>query len=169
MQVSITESSVCTAHLCCPGTLGPLNANAPQRARLVLSLQDVQQRLHYCSCAGLLTLQLAITAAVTAVFCLSTPVKTFVWSNPWTFWTPFAASLALVLVLSCSESARRSHPTNIIVLLLFTGCEAVLVGTISAMYDTQVVLLAAVMTVGITACLTLYALQTKRDFTAAGG
>jgi FtsH-binding integral membrane protein len=57
----------------------------------------------------------------------------------------------------------------LIVLLLFTACEAVLVGTISAMYDTQVVLIAAVMTVGITACLTLYALQTKRDFTAAGG
>ena len=34
---------------------------------------------------------------------------------------------------------------------------------------TQVVLLAALMTVGITGCLTLYALQTKRDFTASGG
>jgi FtsH-binding integral membrane protein len=117
---------------------------------------------------GLLTLQLAITAGVTAVFCLSAPVKTFVWSNPWTFWTPFAASLALVIFLSFSETARRSHPTNLVVLLLFTACESVLVG-ISAMYDTQVVLLAATMTVGITACLTLYALQTKRDFTAAGG
>lgn len=126
----------------------------------------------YCcvfASTGLLTLQLAITAAVTAVFCLSAPVKTFVWSNPWTFWTPFAASLALVVYLSCSETARRSHPTNIIVLLLFTACEAVLVGTISAMYDTQVVLLAALMTVGVTASLSLYAMQTKRDFTASGG
>lgn len=119
--------------------------------------------------AGLLTVQLAITAAVSAGFILSPPVKTYVWSNPWTFWTPFAASLALVVFLSCSESARRSHPTNLIILLLFTACEAVLVGTISAMYDTQVVLMAATMTVGITTCLTLYAMQTKRDFTAAGG
>lgn len=119
--------------------------------------------------AGLLTVQLAITAAVTAGFIFSPPVKAYVWSNPWTFWTPFAASLALVLFLSCSETARRSHPTNLIILLLFTACEAVLVGTISAMYDTQVVLIAATMTVGITTCLTLYAMQTKRDFTAAGG
>lgn len=119
--------------------------------------------------AGLLTVQLAITAAVTAGFILSPSVKTYVWSNPWTFWTPFAASLALVVFLSCSESARRSHPTNLVILLLFTACEAVLVGTISAMYDTQVVLMAATMTVGITTCLTLYAMQTKRDFTAAGG
>eukprot|EP00878_Enallax_costatus_P001576 GHUV01001727.1.p1 GENE.GHUV01001727.1~~GHUV01001727.1.p1 ORF type:complete len:119 (+),score=11.16 GHUV01001727.1:352-708(+) len=29
--------------------------------------------------------------------------------------------------------------------------------------------MAAVLTVGVTACLSLYALQTKRDFTAAGG
>jgi hypothetical protein len=154
------------------------------------------------------------------------------------------------VALSCSESLRRSHPTNLVVLLLFTACEAVMVGVISAMYDTQVcvcvllggvvvcvvvgwcwcfvggdgagffvslraeglrlvqrmyrmqtyalararvpshaadlccatnqptnrptdrpqvVLVAAVMTVGITASLTLYALQTKRDFTASGG
>lgn len=114
-------------------------------------------------------MQLAITAAVTAVFCLSAPVKTFVWSNQWAFWVPFVLSLALVVYLSCSESARRSHPTNLVVLLLFTACEAVLVGTISAAYDTQVVLLAAIMTVGITASLTMYAMQTKSDFTASGG
>lgn len=118
---------------------------------------------------GLLAVQLAITAGVAATFILSAPVKAFVLGNPATFWVAFGLSLALVLVLSCSESARRSHPTNLVLLLAFTGAEAVLVGTISAMYDTDVVVLAAALTVGMTLCLSAYAMQTKRDFTASGG
>ncbi|WIA21056.1 hypothetical protein OEZ86_004936 [Tetradesmus obliquus] len=118
---------------------------------------------------GLLTVQLAITAGVTALFIGSPAVKSYVYSNQWTFWTAFGASLGLVLLLSCWEQARRQHPLNLIFLFSFTACEAVLVGTISSMYNTDIVLIAATLTVGITLCLSLYALQTKRDFTAAGG
>lgn len=74
-----------------------------------------------------------------------------------------------MLVLSCWEQARRQHPLNLIILFLFTACESVLVATISSFYDTDIVLMAAALTVGVTTCLSLYALQTKRDFTAAGG
>jgi FtsH-binding integral membrane protein len=95
-------------------------------------------RRHHASTTGLLTVQLAITAGVTAAFCLSPPLKSYVLASPWTFWVAFLASLGLVIALSCSESLRRSHPTNLIALLVFTGCESVLVGMISAMYDTQV-------------------------------
>eukprot|EP00878_Enallax_costatus_P001507 GHUV01001658.1.p1 GENE.GHUV01001658.1~~GHUV01001658.1.p1 ORF type:complete len:249 (+),score=27.99 GHUV01001658.1:548-1294(+) len=118
---------------------------------------------------GLLSVQLAITAAVTAAFLYSPGVKSYVYANQWTFWTAFGASLVLVLVLSCWEQARRQHPLNLIFLFLFTACESVLVATISSFYNTDIVLMAAVLTVGVTACLSLYALQTKRDFTAAGG
>lgn len=44
-----------------------------------------------------------------------------------------------------------------------------MVATISAQYDTPVVLMAAAITAGVTFCLTMYAMQTKYDFTAAGG
>lgn len=118
---------------------------------------------------GLLSVQLAITAAVTAAFLFSPGAKAYVYANQWTFWTAFGASLAIVVFLSCSETARRQHPLNLIFLFLFTGCESVLVATISSFYDTDIVFMAAALTVGITACLTLYAMQTKRDFTAAGG
>lgn len=87
----------------------------------------------------------------------------------WTFWTAFGLSLGLVLLLSCWEQARRQHPLNLIVLFAFTACESVLVATISSMYNTNVVLIAASLTVGITLCLSLYAMQTKHDFTTAGG
>jgi hypothetical protein len=118
---------------------------------------------------GLLSVQLAITAAVTAGFLFSPGVKSYVSTNQWTFWTAFGVSLGLVLVMSCWEQARRQHPLNLIFLFLFTACESVLVATISSFYNTDIVLMAAGLTVGVTLCLTLYAMQTKRDFTAAGG
>jgi FtsH-binding integral membrane protein len=116
----------------------------------------------------LLSAQLLITVGIAAAIFL-TPARSFVFANPWTFWASFGVSFGLILVLACSESARRSHPTNLIILFLFTACEAVLLGTISATYDTEIVLLAAGITAGATLVLSLYAMQTKHDFTAAGG
>lgn len=118
---------------------------------------------------GLLTLQLAITVAVSAVFILSPAANLYVRHNPWTFWVAFGVSLSLILGLSCSETARRRHPYNLIMLFTFTVCEAFLIGTVTAMYDTDVVLLAAAITTGVTLALSLYAMQTKYDFTTSGG
>eukprot|EP00775_Hariotina_reticulata_P007721 gene7721-7920_t len=118
---------------------------------------------------GLLTAQLALTVAVAAAFLFSPGLNAYVMSSPWLFWGAFGVSLALVVTLACSEQARRSHPTNLILLFVFTACEAVMVGLISSMYNTDVVFMAAALTLGITFCLTMYAMQTKHDFTAAGG
>lgn len=118
---------------------------------------------------GLLTVQLAITAAVTALFMASQPIKTYMATNPWVFMTSFGVSLGLIVFLGCSENARRTHPLNLICLFAFTLCEAILVATISATYSTDVVLLAVGITAAVTLGLTSYAMQTKRDFTAAGG
>jgi protein lifeguard len=71
--------------------------------------------------------------------------------------------------MACSESARRSSPTNIILLGLFTFFESILVGAISSQYKTQIVLLALVLTASIVIGLTLFAFQTKYDFTMCGG
>jgi hypothetical protein len=53
-------------------------------------------------------------AGITAAFLFHPNVKTYVASNPWTLWTPLIASFALVITLSCSQAARRSHPLNLI-------------------------------------------------------
>jgi FtsH-binding integral membrane protein len=74
-------------------------------------------------------------------------------------------SIALLLVLACSEKARRSHPTNIILLALFTCAEAFLVGMISSYWDTQVVLIAFVATAAVVVGITIAAFQTKLDVT----
>ncbi|GLI60681.1 hypothetical protein VaNZ11_002883 [Volvox africanus] len=118
---------------------------------------------------GLLGAQLLITAAVTALFVLSAPVKAYVFTNQWPFWTAFAVSMVLILALSFSEKLRRSHPLNIFVLAGFTLCEAVLVGTVSAMYDTKIVLLAIGITTVVVLGCALFATQSKVDLTIANG
>eukprot|EP00882_Tetradesmus_deserticola_P031243 GHRQ01035325.1.p1 GENE.GHRQ01035325.1~~GHRQ01035325.1.p1 ORF type:complete len:230 (-),score=87.82 GHRQ01035325.1:3-692(-) len=119
----------------------------------------------------LLPLQLSSMhpSTTTASRCTCLCVLPLSFAVQWTFWAAFGTSLGLVLLLSFWEQARRQHPLNLVFLFAFTAAEAVLVGTISSMYNTDVVLIAALLTVGMTACLSLYATQTKRDFTAAGG
>ncbi len=56
---------------------------------------------------------------------------------------------------------RRQHPLNMVMLLAFTLCEAVLLGAASATYDTRVVVLALGITAGVVCALSLFALQTK--------
>jgi protein lifeguard len=118
---------------------------------------------------GLLGLQLALTAAVASVFVCSASAKAFISSKPWLLMASMITSLVIVVVLSFSESARRSYPKNMVLLFAFTLAESILVGAISARYDTTSVVIAAALTAGITVSLSLYAMRTKNDFTAAGG
>lgn len=78
-------------------------------------------------------------------------------------------SLVLVVLVSCCfQNVARQVPFNYIFLLVVTVCEAVVVGFICAMYTGQSVLIAAGMTGGIFALLTVYACTTKSDFTGMG-
>lgn len=70
---------------------------------------------------------------------------------------------------SFSDTARRQHPTNLVLMFAFTLAESVLVGAITAQYNTEVVVLAFGITAVVSLSLTAYALQTKYDFTASGG
>lgn len=58
---------------------------------------------------------------------------------------------------------------NYILLAIFTICESYLVAFICSLYTAVSVIIAAVLTAGMTITLTLYALFTKRDFTMYGG
>ena len=58
---------------------------------------------------------------------------------------------------------------NFIILGIFTFCEGFLLGVIASRYDTDSVLIAVGITCGVTLALTLFAFQTKWDFTMCGG
>ena len=53
--------------------------------------------------------------------------------------------------------------------ILFAVCEGFMLGTVSAYYDQDAVLMAAGITAAVTIGLTLFAFQTKWDFTTCGG
>ena len=64
---------------------------------------------------------------------------------------------------------RRQFPTNLIFLGLFTGAEGFMLGTLCARFDAEAILYAIAITGGVTLALTIFAFQTKIDFTACGG
>jgi FtsH-binding integral membrane protein len=59
----------------------------------------------------------------------------------------------------------RSYPANLLFLAGFTGFEAYSVSVIVSFYESRIVLQAVVLTAGIFIALTLFACQTKYDFT----
>jgi FtsH-binding integral membrane protein len=61
---------------------------------------------------------------------------------------------------------RKSYPTNLVFLGIFTALEAYTISVITSFYDSKIVLEALVFTFGIFIALTLFACQTKYDFTA---
>lgn len=101
---------------------------------------------------------------------------------------PMVGTIVLICVIVCCENARRSSPTNVILLGAFTLCESVLVGFISSTYKPKIVrlktywksceflidksfqvLLAVGLTAAIVLGLTIFAFQTRFDFTVLGG
>ncbi|KAG1675782.1 hypothetical protein FOA52_012438 [Chlamydomonas sp. UWO 241] len=138
---------------------------------------------------GLLSLQLIITAAVATAMVTVPSVKAAVAGNPFILIAALIASFVLILVLACSESARRSHPTNLILMFMFTACQsarrshptnsilmfmftacqALLVGSACASYSATVVAMAFVITAVVVTGLVMFTLQTKYDLTSMHG
>jgi len=96
-------------------------------------------------------------------------IKSYVRENRWPYYTSMALMLVCLISMACCESVRRKTPTNFIFLTVFTACEGVMLGTVSTFYDVDAVLIAVGITAGVTFALTVFAFQTKIDFTACGG
>lgn len=61
---------------------------------------------------------------------------------------------------------RKSYPTNLVFLSGFTAMEAYCISVITSFYDSKIVIEALVFTLGIFVALTLFACQSKYDFTS---
>lgn len=61
---------------------------------------------------------------------------------------------------------RKSYPTNLLFLSLFTFAEAYTISVIVSFYNANIVFNAVVLTGGIFVFLSLFACQTKYDFTS---
>ena len=79
------------------------------------------------------------------------------------------ANITTLIMLACSKEMARKVPTNYILLFTFTVTEAYIVGVICSETEPRIVMIAWLLTAGITLSLFMYALTTKTDFTFMGG
>lgn len=118
---------------------------------------------------SILTVQLAITFTFVSVVLLHEPTKQMVRSSPGLFWIAFFVMLGALIGIACCGEIRRKAPMNFILLGLFTFAESFLVSVVTAQYNAQEVMLAFGITAAVCLGLTLFAFQTKYDFTMMGG
>ena len=118
---------------------------------------------------GLVACQLALTAAVSAIFMYNHAIRHFVLHAPSLTMVSFFVSLGF---LFGAHLNKDSHPTNLYMLLGFTLSIAWSVGVTCAMYASAgygfLVLEAVGITASVTAGLSLYTLRSKQDFSYLG-
>ncbi|XP_060745688.1 protein lifeguard 4 [Tachysurus vachellii] len=113
----------------------------------------------------ILSVQIILTTALSALFMFCEPIKNFLHSSPSLVLLSAIGSLFLIIALAIY---RHQHPVNLYLLLAFTVLEAVSVGTTVTFYEYSVVLQAFVLTSAVFVGLTAYTLQSKRDFSKLG-
>jgi len=118
---------------------------------------------------GILMIQLLITMGIIAFFTFVESARLFALRNRYLYWVAFAILMVTMIAMVCCESARRKAPTNYIFLGIFTLAEGFMLGTITAAFNAESVLIAVGICAGVTLALTLFAFQTKYDFTTCGG
>ncbi|KAK2553992.1 Protein lifeguard 4 [Acropora cervicornis] len=114
---------------------------------------------------GILTAQLSLTIIVAAIFMYTESIKSVVQSRPELLIVAFVLSFGLMIGLMFK---RKEHPTNMYLLLAFTLSEAYTIGTLVTFFDQVLVLEAFVLTMATTLALTIYTMQSKRDYSSWG-
>ena len=106
--------------------------------------------------------------AIIGIFTLES-VKEYSVHHPEMWILALVIMLVSLISLACCEGIRRKTPHNFIFLGLYTACWGVMLGCMAAAFQADAVLIALGITAGVTLGLTLFAFQTKIDFTACGG
>ncbi|CAH8517798.1 unnamed protein product [Heterobilharzia americana] len=116
-----------------------------------------------------LSVQLLFTLVIVCIFVLVLPVRNWVRRNPWFYYLAYAIFFVTYLVLGCIVSVRRKVPGNYICLTVFTLALSYMAGSIGAFYGAEAALIAVAITFALCLCITLFAIQTRIDFTMCSG
>ncbi|XP_069317966.1 protein lifeguard 2-like [Eulemur rufifrons] len=117
----------------------------------------------------ILSVQLLVTAAIISVFVFWNGLREWVKANPWFTYVTFPAFFVVLIILTCCGKLLRHVPVNYIFLGLFTVLQGLMLGAVTSFYKVHEVLWATAATTLVTLALTLFALQTKWDFTLLHG
>ncbi|RMZ73603.1 bax inhibitor family [Pyrenophora seminiperda CCB06] len=112
---------------------------------------------------AILTVQLLATAAVSFVSMTSATYRHWIQTHQWPMWVSLFGSFAF---LGLTFWKRKSYPTNLLFLAGFTGMEAYSISVIVSFTESKIVLQALFFTLGIFVALSLFACQSKYDFTS---
>lgn len=118
---------------------------------------------------GILVCQLTVTFSFITIFLYVEPVRKFSHENLWPWVTAFVVTFVCLIALACCPDVRRKFPTNMIFLGIFTLCESFLLGSVASCYQADEVLIAVGITAAVVIGLTIFAFQTKWDFTMCSG
>ena len=103
------------------------------------------------------------------MFVFVNPVKVFVQANYFMLYIALAIILVVLIALVCFPKVARTSPGNYIALTIFTLAEGYFIGVFASYYNAVVVLLAVGGVIVLTLALTLFAFQTRWDFTYLSG
>ncbi|XP_055311041.1 protein lifeguard 1-like [Sitodiplosis mosellana] len=119
---------------------------------------------------SILSVQLLFTFLVVMACVHHDGTKHFAIKNiGWLFPVTLILVFVTIITLSCCEGVRRTSPTNMIFLSLFTIGESIMVGMATINYPPDTVMIAVGLTAVVVIALTVFAFQTKWDFTMLGG
>lgn len=118
---------------------------------------------------SILLCQLVVTIAFICFFLYCEPVQEYARTHVGLFYGALAVTFVTMIAMACCENVRRNFPTNLIFLAIFTLCEGYLLGAVSSVYEKDEVLIAAGITAVVVLAITIFAFQTKYDFTMMGG
>ncbi|XP_076592746.1 protein lifeguard 1 [Chaetodon auriga] len=116
-----------------------------------------------------LMIQLLVTIGIICTFLYWDTLREWTLDNYWFSYSMMAVVLVLILVLSCCDNLRRQVPLNFIALGLFTVAEGLMLGSVAAYFEAEAVMWAVGATALVSFALTLFAMQSKWDFTTASG
>ncbi|KAK0177679.1 hypothetical protein PV328_001708 [Microctonus aethiopoides] len=114
---------------------------------------------------SILMCQLLVTVLITAFFVFHKPTQYYFHAHREYFFGTLIFTIILVFFMVCCTNIRRKAPMNYIFLFVFTLAESFLVGIIASLYSSETILIAAALTVAVCLALTIFAFQTKWDFT----
>uniref|UniRef100_A0A3Q1GNN1 Zgc:110410 n=1 Tax=Acanthochromis polyacanthus TaxID=80966 RepID=A0A3Q1GNN1_9TELE len=116
-----------------------------------------------------LLIQLLLTVGIICAFLYWEELREWVSDNYWFTYCMLGLVLVFIVAFSCCDNLRRQVPLNFIALGLFTIVEGMMLGSMSVLFEAEAVLWAVGATALVSFSLSLFAMQSKWDFTTASG
>ncbi|KAF7716397.1 Inhibitor of apoptosis-promoting Bax1 family protein [Penicillium ucsense] len=112
---------------------------------------------------AILTAQILLTTILSSISFFNASYRTWIQGNFWLMIISIFGALGFMLA---TYWKRKSYPSNLLFLSGFTLMEAYSISVVTSFYESRIVVQALVLTLGIFVALTLFACQTKYDFTS---